>query len=79
MRTPISRAASISASSSPDLPLREDVVVVEDRGAAGEHQLGEARTRGRVLGVEVDLLPDRIELLQPREQVGLLRACPVRV
>ncbi len=53
-------------------PAREDVVVVEDGRAAGECELGEARARGRVLGLRVDARPDRVQLAQPREEVGLL-------
>jgi hypothetical protein len=49
-------------------------VVVEDRRAAGERELGEPRARRRVLGLRVDPGPDRVELPQPREQVGLLGA-----
>ncbi len=53
---------------------REDVVVVEDGRAARERELGEAGARGRVLGLGVDPGPGRIELAQPAEEVGLLRA-----
>ena len=53
---------------------REDVVVVEDGRAAGERELGEARAGGGVLGLRVDPRPDRIELAEPCEEVGLLRA-----
>ena len=70
-RTPSSRAAWTSASMIPGRP-REDVVMVEHRRAAGERKLGEARARRRVLGLGVDPRPDRVELPQPREQVGLL-------
>ena len=41
---------------------REDVVVVEDGRAAGEHQLGDAGARGGVLGLRVDPRPRRVEL-----------------
>ena len=51
---------------------REDVVVVEDGRAAGERQLGEPRARGCVLRLRVDPGPDRIQLAEPREEVGLL-------
>ncbi len=51
----------------------KDVVVVEDRGAPGEHELRQAGARRRVLGVGVDAGPERIERLQPRKEVGLLR------
>ena len=44
------------------LTVREDVVVVEDRGAAGQRKLGEAGAGGRVLGLGVDARPRRIEL-----------------
>ena len=54
--------------------VREHVVVVEDRRAAGERELGEPRARRGVLGLGVDARPDRVELAQPREEVGLLRA-----
>ena len=57
----------------PGAPAREDVVVVEDRRAAGERELGEPGARGRVLRLRVDPRPDRVELAQPREEVGLLR------
>src|SRR5262249_30497554 len=36
-------------------------------------ELGEAGARGRVLHLVVDVRPDRVELAQPGEQVGLLR------
>ena len=49
-------------------------MVVEHRRAAGERELGEARLRGRVLGLGVDPRPDGIEGLQPGEEVGLLGA-----
>ena len=52
---------------------REDVVVVEDRRAARERELGEPAPRRRVLHLVVDARPDRVERLQPREEVGLLR------
>ena len=55
-------------------PGREDVVVVEDGRAAAEHELREAGAGRRVLGVGVDTPPERVEGLQPREEVGLLRA-----
>jgi hypothetical protein len=48
-------------------------VVVEGGRAAAEREHREARARGRVLGVAVDPAPERIELPQPREEVGLLR------
>ena len=76
MRTPSSRAASTSASTSPVRPAREDVVVVEDGRAARQRELGEARARGGVLGLGVEPRPDRIELAQPGEEIGLLRAGP---
>ena len=56
------------------LPGREDVMVVEDRRAAAERQLGEPGARGRVLGLGVHTCPQRVEGLQPGEEVGLLRA-----
>ena len=55
---------------------REDVVVVEHRRASRQCQLGEARARRGVLRLRVDRRPHRVQLAQPREQVGLLRACP---
>ena len=59
MRTPSSRAACTSASISPSWPAREDVVVVEDRRAARERELGEPGAGGRVLGLGVDPAPTR--------------------
>ena len=53
---------------------REDVVVVEDRRAARERELGKAGARGSVLGLGVDPGPGRIELAQPAEEVSLLGA-----
>ena len=73
IRTPISRAACTSASIRPSRPSREDVVVVEHRRAARERELGEAGARGGVLRLGVDPRPDRVELAQPGEEVGLLR------
>ncbi len=60
-----------------DQPLaspREDVVMVEDCRAPRQRELGKARAGGRVLRLRVDPGPDRVQLLQPREEVGLLRA-----
>ncbi len=57
-----------------DDPAREDVVMVEDGGAARSGELGEAAPRRRVLHLVVDPCPDRVQRLQPREEVGLLRA-----
>ena len=54
---------------------REDVVVVEDGRAARERELGDARASGGVLCLGVDPRPDRIELAQPGEEIGLLRPC----
>ena len=54
--------------------LREHVVMVEHRRAAGQRELGEARARRRVLRLGVDPRPHRVELAQPGEEVGLLRA-----
>ena len=51
---------------------REDVVVVEDGGAAREHQLGDPGPRRRVLGLGVDPRPGRVELDEPLEQRRLL-------
>ena len=48
-------------------------MVVEHRRATGERELGEPGARGRVLRLRVDARPDRVELAQPREEVGLLR------
>ena len=73
IRTPSSRAAWTSASIEPGAAAREDVVVVEDGRAAGERELGEPGARGRVLRLGVDAGPDRIELAEPGEEVGLLR------
>jgi len=53
-------------------PLREDVMVVEDRRAPGERELGEAGARGGVLGVGVDPGPDRVQLLEPGEDLRAL-------
>jgi hypothetical protein len=55
-------------------PAREHVVVVEDRRAAGESELRESGARRCVLRFRVEARPDRIELTQPGEEVGLLRA-----
>ena len=52
--------------------LREHVVVVEDGRAAGQRELGEAGACRGVLGLGVDPRPDRVELAQPGEEVGLL-------
>ena len=41
----------------PGAPAWEDVVVVEDGGAAGEGELGETRTRGGVLCLGIDQRP----------------------
>ena len=73
MRTPSSRAAWISASTRPARPGGKDVVVVEDGRAAGEHELRQAGAGGRVLGLRVDARPERVQRLQPREEVSLLR------
>ena len=73
MRTPSSRAACSSASTSPLDAAREDVVVVEDGRAARERELGEPGARGGVLHLGVDPRPDRVERAQPGEEVGLLR------
>ena len=54
---------------------REDVVVVEDRRAAGQRELREPRARRRVLRLGVDPRPHRVELAQPGEQVRLLGPC----
>ena len=52
---------------------REDVVVVEDGGAARERELGDAGSRGGVDHLLVDPRPDRVERAQPGEEVGVLR------
>ena len=52
---------------------REDVVVVEDRRAARQGELGEAGARRGVLHLLVDPRPDGVQRAQPREEVGLLR------
>ena len=57
----------------PGAPAREHVVVVEDGRAPGERELCEPGARGGIFRLCVDSRPDRIELAQPREQVGLLR------
>ena len=74
IRTPSSRAACTSASTSPVRPLREDVVVVEHGRAARQRELREPGARRRVLRLRVDSRPHRVELAQPAEEVGLLRA-----
>ena len=53
---------------------REDVVVVEDRRAARQRQLGQPAACGGVLHLVVDARPAWIERLQPREEIGLLCA-----
>ena len=58
----------------PRAAAREDVVVVEDGRAAGEHQLRDAGARRRVLRLGVDPRPRRVELDEPLEEGGLLRA-----
>ena len=58
---------------------REEVVVVEDRRAAGQRQLGQSGARGRVLRLLVDPRPHRIERLQPAEEVLVLGARPRQV
>ena len=52
---------------------REDVVVVEDRRAPGERELGDAGARRGVEHLVVDARPGRVERLQPGEEVRLLR------
>src|SRR6266487_6764371 len=47
--------------------------MVEHRRAAGEGELGEADARGGVFGLLVDGRPDRVESLEPAEEVLLLR------
>jgi len=49
-------------------------VVVEDGRAPCERELGQPGARRGVLGLGVDAAPERVERLQPREEVGLLRA-----
>ena len=73
MRTPSSRAAATSASTRPGDAAREDVVVVEHGRAPRERELGDAGPRGGRDHLLVDARPRRVERLQPREQVGLLR------
>ncbi len=74
MRTPeLARGLHLGLED-PLAPAREDVVVVEDGRAARERELGEPCARRGVLGLRVDPGPDGIELAQPREEVGLLRA-----
>ena len=48
-------------------------MVVEDRGAARERELGEPGACRGVLRLGVDPRPDGIELSEPGEEVGLLR------
>ena len=60
----------------PGAAAREDVMVVEHRRAPGQRELCEARARRGVFRLRVDRRPHRIQLAQPREQVGLLRPCP---
>src|SRR5204863_248795 len=50
---------------------REDVVVVEDGRAPRQRELCETATRGRVHHLVVDPRPDRVERLQPGEEVGV--------
>jgi hypothetical protein len=57
----------------PVAPARKDVVVVEDRRAAGERELGDPGPRGGVLGLGVDSRPHWVELAEPAEEVRLLR------
>src|SRR5207302_3166392 len=52
----------------------EWVVMVEHGCAAGQRELGQSCAGGRVLGLLVDCRPDRVERLQPAEQVLVLRA-----
>ena len=54
---------------------REEVVVIEHRRAAGERELGETDSRRCVLGFLVDRRPDRVERLEPAEEVLVLCAC----
>ena len=65
IRTPSSRAASHLRLDQAVTTAREDVVVVEDRRAAGERELGEPGPGGRVLRLGVDAGPDRIQLAEP--------------
>src|SRR5262249_37785109 len=58
---------------------RKEVVVVEDGRAAGERELREPAPRGRVLRFLVDACPDRVERLQPAEEVLVPRAGPREV
>ncbi len=58
----------------PVRPAREDVVVVEDRRAARERELGQSRARRGVLGLGVEAGPHRIQLDEPLEERGVLRA-----
>ena len=60
----------------PARPARKHVVVVEDGRAARQRELGESGARRRVHRLLVDAGPDRIERLEPREEVGLLRPGP---
>src|SRR2546429_1754918 len=48
--------------------------MVEDGAAAGERELRQPRAGGGVLGFGVDPAPDGVELLQPGEEIGFLRA-----
>ncbi len=47
-------------------------MVVEHGRAAGERELREACAGSSVLGLGVDPRPDRVQLLEPGEEVGLL-------
>ena len=47
--------------------------MVEDRRAAGEGELGEADARRGVLRLFVDRRPDRVQRLEPAEEVLVLR------
>ena len=51
-------------------------MVVESGRTAAEGNRREAGSRGRVLGIPVDPAPERIELAEPAEEVGLLRPRP---
>ena len=73
MRRPSSLRCAQLRLDEPGDAAREDVVVVEHRRAARERELGEPGARGGVQHLVVDPRPGRVERLQPREQVGLLR------
>ena len=67
-RSPMRRAASISAASRSPPDAREHVVVVHRGRATGQGERGEPGARGDVLQVGVEVRPHRVERGQPLEQ-----------